>query len=270
MTIITISRGSYSWGREVAEKVASRLKYQCVSREVLLRASDRFDVPEVALEHAVKDAPSLLDRITGGKPSYVAYVQSALARHVQRDDVVYHGLAGHVLLKNVRHVLKVRVVADRESRIEGVRKRDGLNRRAAESLISKLDSERRKWTRSLYGVDPQDPTLYDLLLNVTRFSVSGVADMVVRAAKMKPFATTKDSQQQLDDLVLASQVKARVVDTFHDVFVTCRHGNMLVYCAPGERHRQKVKRAVRGACRSLAGVKNLEVHPGVAPPKDAV
>ena len=44
MTIITISRGSYSAGKEVAEKVAKRLEYECISREVLLEAS-----PEISL-----------------------------------------------------------------------------------------------------------------------------------------------------------------------------------------------------------------------------
>jgi hypothetical protein len=39
MAIITISRGSYSKGKEVAEKVAEHLGYECLSREVILDAS---------------------------------------------------------------------------------------------------------------------------------------------------------------------------------------------------------------------------------------
>lgn len=35
MAIITISRGSYSKGKEVAEKVAEKLGYECISRDVL-------------------------------------------------------------------------------------------------------------------------------------------------------------------------------------------------------------------------------------------
>ena len=38
MAIITISRGSFSKGKEVAEKVAKILGYQCISREILLEA----------------------------------------------------------------------------------------------------------------------------------------------------------------------------------------------------------------------------------------
>ena len=54
MPIITISRGSYGKGKIVAEMVAERLGYTCVSRDVLLEASDMFNVPEVKLVRALK------------------------------------------------------------------------------------------------------------------------------------------------------------------------------------------------------------------------
>ena len=36
MSIITISRGCYSRGKEVGEKLAQALGYECTSREILL------------------------------------------------------------------------------------------------------------------------------------------------------------------------------------------------------------------------------------------
>jgi len=95
MSIITIARGSYSRGKEVAEKVAVALGYQCISREVLLEASELFNVPEIKPVRAIHDSPSTLDRLSYGKEKYVAYIRAALLRHIQRDNVVYHGLAGH-------------------------------------------------------------------------------------------------------------------------------------------------------------------------------
>ena len=76
MSVVTISRGSYSRGKEVAEKVAQRLGYECVSREILVEASEEFDVPEVKLLHAIQDAPSVLDRFTFGKERYIAFIQA--------------------------------------------------------------------------------------------------------------------------------------------------------------------------------------------------
>jgi hypothetical protein len=58
MTIITISKGSYSRGEEVAEKLAEELNYKCISREILLEASEQFNIPEIKLVRAIHDAPS--------------------------------------------------------------------------------------------------------------------------------------------------------------------------------------------------------------------
>jgi hypothetical protein len=47
MAILTISRGSYSRGMDVAEKVAEKLGYDCIGREALLKTSMEYDVAEV-------------------------------------------------------------------------------------------------------------------------------------------------------------------------------------------------------------------------------
>ena len=95
MAIITISRGSYSKGKEIAEKVAQGLNYEHTSRDVLLEASEHFNVPEIKLIRALHDAPSILNHFTYGKEKYVAYIKEAFLDHMIRDNIVYHGLAGH-------------------------------------------------------------------------------------------------------------------------------------------------------------------------------
>ena len=63
MTVITISRGSYSRGKQIAELVATKLGFDCVAREILLKASSDFDVPEIEVKRAIHDAPSILTRL---------------------------------------------------------------------------------------------------------------------------------------------------------------------------------------------------------------
>jgi cytidylate kinase len=270
MTIITISRGSYSMGKAVAERVAERLGYECLSRDVLLEASDQFNIEEIKLEQAIKDAPSILERFTQGKHSYIAYIQSALTRHVCRDNVVYHGLAGHLLLGEVPHVLKVRIIADPELRMKVVMDREKLNRREAGAWIGKLDRARSKWGRSLYGVEPGDPALFDLLLNVPRYEVDDATELICRSAEMKQFKTTPDSQQQMEDLALACRVKATLVERHSDVSVASKYGNVLIYCDAGDRYARKLKASAEELCGSIEGVNNIEVHCGVTPPDSAV
>jgi cytidylate kinase len=263
MAIITISRGSYSKGREVAEKVAEELGYECLSREVILDASDRYHIPELKMVKAIHDAPSLLERLGHAKHAFLAYYQSALTRAVQTDNVVYHGLAGHVLLKGVPHVLKVRIIADLEDRVIDEMKREKSGEQEARSLILRDDQERRRWTQSLYGVDPWDSSLYDLVIHIHKFTVADAVDFICRAAFLEPFATTARSQQKIDDLALASHVKAVLVEIHPEVRVACEYGNVLVYTGSDHRTVHKLEDKARTLSRQVEGVNHIEVHPGV-------
>ena len=120
MSIVTISRGSYSRGKCVAEKLAERLHYSCVSREILLEASEEFNIPEISLVRAIHDSPSILEKFRHGKERYISYYQYALLKHVQQDNIVYHGLAGQYFLRHLPNVLKVRILASMEDRIAEV------------------------------------------------------------------------------------------------------------------------------------------------------
>jgi len=270
MAIITISRGSYSKGKEVAERATERLGYRCISREVILEASGIYHIPEIKLVKAIHDAPSVLDRFGGGKLAYIAYYKSALARLVREDNVVYHGLAGHLLLKGVPHVLKVRIIADLADRVRDEMKRERINEQDARSMILKDDLERRKWTQSLYGADPWDSSLYDLVVHIDRFTVSNAVDFVCEAAALDQFRTTAESQQKMDDLALASQVKAALVNLSPDVAVASEYGNVLVFVKNDDRLARKVREKVKTLDSELEGVNNIEVHPGVPIPPGAV
>jgi cytidylate kinase len=270
MAIITISRGSYSKGKEVAEKVAEKLGYECISRDVLLQASDRFHIPEIKLVRAIHDAPSILHRFSRGNQAYIAYIQSALTARAKKDQVVYHGLAGHLLLKRVPHVLKVRIIADLPDRVANEMSREGISEEEARALILKDDEERRKWTQSLYGVDPWDSHLYDLVLRVHKLTVADAVDFICQAALREAFKTTAASQQKMDDLALACQVKAALIDSFPDVAVTSEYGNVLVFTKGSDRLTHRLQNRTKELRGGIGEIKYIEVHAGGSVPPEAV
>jgi cytidylate kinase len=211
MSIITISRGSYFRGKEVAEKLAEKLKYECISRDILLEASEEYNIPELKLIRAIQDAPSILERLTRSREKYVAYIRAALLKHVQKDNVVYHGLFGHFFLQDIPHVLKVRIVGDLEARVADEVKREGITAAKARETLLRDDEERRKWAQHLYGADWWDATLYDLVINLKTITVDDAVDLLIQAVKLPGFQTTPESQQAIDTLVAAARMEAAPV-----------------------------------------------------------
>ena len=208
MSIITISRGSYSRGVEIAEMVAEKLGYQCLARDVLIEASKEFNIPEVKLIQALEDPPSFFERFTNEKKKYIAYIQTALINNLRADNIVYHGLAGHFFVKDIPHVLKVRIIADLEYRIKFVMERDKISRDKAIDFLKKIDSSRREWGQHLYGLNLEDPNHYDIVINTENLSLEVVGDIICEMVTSKQFQTTPESQQKMDNL--ASSLKAKV------------------------------------------------------------
>jgi cytidylate kinase len=260
MAIITISRGSFSHGKEVAEKVAKRLNYTLVSREVVIEASKEFNVPQITLDRAIHDAPSILERFTYGKQRYMAYIESELLDYFQKDNVVYHGLAGHFFVKNISHVLKVRIVADIEDRI---RARMSLEWGSKSETIERLkndDEQRRQWSHKLYGVDTTDPHLYDLVLHIRKLSVDNAADLICQTVEYDQFKTTPDSQRDIDNLTLAAKVKACLVDEYPNCKVVSQDGEVTVTFHASMSMDPEIVDEVRSTAQEVPGVNSVKVH----------
>lgn len=208
MAIITISRGSLSGGKMVAEMLSKQLNYKSISREVIVKATEKYGVPEFKLYEAIQKSPTFMQRLTFEREKYLAIIQATLCEYVKDDNVIYHGHAGHFLLKGVSHVLRIRVLAPMEFRVEQAVQRQNLSEKEAIKYIEEVDKQRNKWTKFLYGVDWRSPELYDIIFNIENSDLEFVCNMIEFAVKQKEFQTTPESQQALLNLLLSSQVKA--------------------------------------------------------------
>ena len=154
MTIITISRGTFSGGKILAELLAGRLGYPCLSREEAVNhAAEEYGITKEDLSRAFREPSQLWEQAPGKRMAYLKCVTATILRYAEKGRLVYHGHAGHLLLRGISHVLRVRVLANREFRIEAAMERLGVTRDEAIAHIERIDNERRKWSRFLYGID---------------------------------------------------------------------------------------------------------------------
>ena len=112
---------------------------------------------------------------------YLAAIQLALAEKAAQGPFVYYGHAGHLLLKGVPQVLKVRVIAPLDRRAQKLAETQKMSFEEATKTIEKMDESRIKWTRFLYDVDWRDPSLYDLVINLDAIPIESACEIIVCA-----------------------------------------------------------------------------------------
>jgi cytidylate kinase len=213
MAIVTISRGTFAGGERLAQLLGQRLGYRTVSREMLYsRVRQDYGVTEDELVQIMTWAPTRLAAESDGRRRLFASIQAALCELLRDDDVVYHGQAGHLLLPDVRHVVRVRLIAPRTRRIEMAMEREEINPQQASVKIDQVDAERARWTEFVFGANWADPALYDLLLNLERMTLDSAAALVSDAVALPDFQTTAESRARLDALSIRSAVLARLLN----------------------------------------------------------
>lgn len=208
MSIVTISRGPYSQGKKVAEALAEELNYECISREILVEASRYFNIPEVKLARALHDAPSIFDHFQVGRQQYLEYFKSTFFDHMLRDNIVYHGHAGHFFLQKISHVLKVRLNAHLNDRMHEEMKRENCSEEEALQQLKNDDLARQRWSMQMYGKDCRDSRLYDIVLYVDALSVSDIVDILAKTVRKEHFRQTAASHEELRKRSLEAVVKA--------------------------------------------------------------
>jgi cytidylate kinase len=260
MAIITISRGTYSFGKEIAEHVAQRLGYTCISRDLLLETSEQFNIPEIKLVRALHDAPSLLDRFTYGKERYIAFIEATLLEEAQKDNIVYHGLAGHFILRELKHILNIRIIANIDDRVGLEMQREGISRDEALNILRKDDHERRQWSLRLFGIDAADASLYDLVIHIGKISVDAAVDIICRTAQSEAFQTTPESQLALDNMTLAAKVRAKLVPVTPTATVTSKNGTVFVNVKASLNLEHEITGQIKDLVETVPGVQDVKVN----------
>jgi cytidylate kinase len=104
---------------------------------------------------------------------------------ISRDGkAVIVGRGVHLLLDPAT-LLRVRVVAPIEVRARGLMERRRIDERAARVAIEEADRDRRDFIRDHYNQDIDDPTGYDLWLNLGSLTLEGAAETVVSAFRSR-------------------------------------------------------------------------------------
>ncbi|OGR12478.1 MAG: hypothetical protein A2341_19765 [Deltaproteobacteria bacterium RIFOXYB12_FULL_58_9] len=210
MAIITISRGSLSGGEQLAKNLHSKLGYRIVSRESILDAAARYGVDHDELQKGMELPPSMWQRLTRQKDRFILAAKATLAAMIEEGDVIYHGQAGQFLLRDVPNVLKVRLIAPLEHRAKLAAIEKGLTQDEAIKYIHQIDLKRTAWVEKIYGEQWADPSLYDLVVNLSAIDIESAANMIVKLIEGPKFRNSPESETQLRDFCLRTRVTAAI------------------------------------------------------------
>jgi len=209
MPIIAITREMGSLGKDVAQRLGEALNLPVIYHEVIDHLADRMRVRKSHVIRLLDGSAGLLERLTADKTSLSVFSADEIYAIALRGGAVIRGWGATHLLRDIGHVVCVRVCAPFELRKQRMMVRlasDDEARIADEIRVN--DEAHSAIMRRHFGVQWTDSEHYDLVINTKRVAVDECVDEILTLARSPQFEESARSRERLADLALAARVRA--------------------------------------------------------------
>ncbi|BET67577.1 cytidylate kinase-like family protein [Opitutales bacterium ASA1] len=203
---VTISRESGVGGSEFATDLGRRLDIALPSEGVRWTVFDQRIVEEVLREDnlspglarflpedRIHEITGTVGEIVGLHPNLWSLAQktNALLRNLaRRGHTILVGRGGVFASAGIEGGVHVRLVAREDTRIRRTMATSGLGYDEAQAFVRRTETARAKYVRSVFGRRTDDPSDYDLVLNVETLSRDTCLALVTRALEARALAQT--------------------------------------------------------------------------------
>jgi len=197
--VVTVSRQAGSRGAFFAQRLAEELGFQRLHREAIEAISKtsgyRSRIVEALDERYRNDVEVLAESLVSGQTvdhrDYYRHLFEVVLSMARLGGVVLVGRAGNFILGPLRG-FHIRVIAPRQQRIANLMRYKEYSEKQAIEEMEFADGERMEMMAKLFKADIEDPSHYDLVINMASLDLEAMIPPTVAAIKTK-FARLADA-----------------------------------------------------------------------------
>lgn len=262
MAIVTISRKVGSYGEQIAAQVARDLDLRLVGYRDMHRLQSECD-PEfkkACQAFETELSGGFVERLFFREPANTAMFAALTYELASDGDLVILGRGAQIVLGGQKAVLKVRVVAPTEIRVQRMQQRFGTSGEEAAEFLKRVDKQRRSLIENVFHKELSDWALYDLVINTADLPPELAATLICTAAK--GMGSISEQQKALfARLALAKKVEAAIkkklpTTPYRDVTVdSSRKGQLLL---SGVVRGKETKQVAEQIAQDYPGVTSVE------------
>jgi cytidylate kinase len=215
MTVITISRQYGSGGRKTAERLAELLGYPLFDKrfmtqiasnvgmsdtEVVDYSEESYNpksfikqirsllgqhdiVAEVSTRERGVDGSEVQTRRSLDEMQAMDMLKAAVRAAYEKDNVVIVGRGAQVILRDMEDAFHVRVIAPMQHRMNRLELYEHLSYNDAWTLAQERDKANLEYMQRLFNENPDNPLLYDMVINTAKFTVDAAAQVIADTMK---------------------------------------------------------------------------------------
>jgi hypothetical protein len=262
MTVIAMTQEMAALGKDVAAGVAEALNLKLVRHELGDDVADRLKVRKSLVRSMREGKAGWFEKREVDPGRFAVYAAEQVFDLALKGNVLIRGWGATSLLHPVKHVPCIRVCAPLEARVKWLMERlDTDDADFAREEIERSDSAHAARMRANFGVGPDDPLLYDVVLNTGRLSVRSCVEQVIELTRLPEFKPTKASLAHLRNLDLEARIRSalRASPESADIHITAEVNGGAVTLR-GTVFTEQEKKLAPTVVRGVTGVKSVSSH----------
>ncbi|MBN2418797.1 MAG: cytidylate kinase family protein [Deltaproteobacteria bacterium] len=261
MSIIIISSDSQDIEKTTAGLIAGSLGYGRIEREnILPKVAKKYNVSVDELVKVLEKRPSVFRSSVRQWNLLLSYIQEGTVEELREDNLVCYGLAAHLYVLGISHVLRVRILTKEDEKVNQVMSNMGINKQAAGKILDKEKKIRARWSSELFGIDETDSSRYDLSINLNNIDLEEAIKLINETISYRRFAAMTYSIRCMEDLAIVSRARAILIKRFPDVRVQASGGRLIISLLSLKREKEKKTRIIKEMTNNIKGVDYVEVH----------
>ncbi|MFH1981842.1 MAG: cytidylate kinase family protein [Pseudomonadota bacterium] len=258
MTIVMISSLYQSGSEELAQALARKTQWPVLDRKTILDKARNMGIRIGRLETAVVKSPGLPEKLSRDRDLYLALVTETLCEKALEGHLIYHGLAGHLMLPGITHRLRVGLTAPFVVRLNRAAAALNVTPERAVAYLKSLDEDVAHWMKFIHRIDGSTPNHFDAVFNLETMGLANAADILCSMKDLPEFAPTQASKRLLKDTYLTSRAKLRLAmdeKTAHaDLQIQADNGALTVTYPP---QQEGVREHIPGILETLEGCREI-------------
>lgn len=192
LPIVTVSRQRGSRGAFLAEKLAERLGYQLLHREIIDEICNSSGYRRKVIESLDDRVRSRIELWFEGifkglyidTSDYFRQLYKVIMSISEHGGVIVVGRGANFILTREQG-FSIRVVASLPTRIENLVKFQGFSHDDAEREIRESEKARNEFIRTNFKKDIDEPGAYDIVINTTYIDIEAALNMSIEGIKAK-------------------------------------------------------------------------------------
>lgn len=176
--IVTLSREGGVDSTPILQKLKER--FSILDTDTLQDEKEKYHYLQFSLERFDEHNPRFRDLWSLQKDCYLYFLRSALYHFIAEKQGLIYGHGAAFILSDLPGVMKIKLVAPEEYRIEAVMKQNQIEYNEAKRLIHEREHERSGFHRFFFHADWNDDRCYDVVLNISSEGFEDTLDAVLK------------------------------------------------------------------------------------------